>query len=1155
MPSKKELIIISLKGFLYGIWSDEVRVYSKLGRLHRFPLFPKHFAGVADVEGRMASLLDLAVTIGHSPVRDKLSEQALIVGSEDAKDSKTEGFIFSGRTERVQVSIDEVFPMPELLRVDEFSECVFKDARLIPVINIGILHKRASRGDWVRPVLGASEGDEPTTVPSGEPEGPFRTFSVSGEFFAAPETLTGETLIPDASTIRALPLTTPQIKGIVFHQGAVHAIVDVAECLGLKKPNLRGGIARGDTAKELDYGVIFITEGAGLGFLADVDKGAFRPSKDAKKGKAGKKESDLRPLPEVVRTELIGDCLTGKGEPLPVLRVYGMLGPAKDHDKGLAKDSAKDTDDVGLEADEPKSKFAADFSSKEVEVVEFPIASMRYALPYMETREIIGVKPWRELPGLPSIIRGVAEYKGDPLPVVDLAACFGKRTRSGPDSRFIVMESGGKGESGRNARKTKVGVFRALVLAPSAPKRRMVLLEDQRELPITQTRDYVYGCYIEGKSARLILNVEALITDFDERALEDYFGSLGDGFGMGPLEQSPDLEGTGQEGIGQEIAVDGTDDDVTKDGEDDKIEEGGEEDRIDRGEEAGANGVSTGDGFAGDESGGASSDTPLDAEPQEAGALGKTAPDTPDTKDTPVTPDTDDIGDTQAKGADIGAVRITDAPDKDDEDDEDGEAGEPDETGMPDMDEETGEVTHKAPPGAEDAGAETAETPVEAEDETPVTEGAAPESTNGATPEPHPEPQGDTADETLPEVPDATQPETRGDVARSDKEVPESSDSDVETSHPPEDSVNAEGESKSAESGDKKDTVPVEIAEEEAVETDTGSDEPPSPGPGEAEKIKGDEGAPPPTPPTAAEAPVETISFGSGGSGTPGEEVVDTPTGGHEEGATKARPITSYHDTGNDIGNGKGNDKGPKNSALYIGLIALLAFLLFGAYLLLRPSGESGVKELAINSEAIEEETASAQSREPATGPLPGGATSDNEDGEFLSGIDPLPEKAASPVTPPEPVKETVSIVPPVAPPEALIKASVEEAGDLQVKSVRVTPLKTTDAETHTGSAPLETPDTPDIKDTSDTDGTKKTHILVEVEPERRKITVREVAEVPSDARVYIVKKGDTLWHIAGRFTGNPFNYPKIAEDSEIENADLIYPEQRIYIRVIGDNK
>jgi len=46
----------------------------------------------------------------------------------------------------------------------------------------------------------------------------------------------------------------------------------------------------------------------------------------------------------------------------------------------------------------------------------------------------------------------------------------------------------------------------------------------------------------------------------------------------------------------------------------------------------------------------------------------------------------------------------------------------------------------------------------------------------------------------------------------------------------------------------------------------------------------------------------------------------------------------------------------------------------------------------------------------------------------------------------------------------------------------------------------------------------------------------------------YVVKEGDTLWDIAQRLTGDPFNYHNLAGRNLIKNPDLIFPGQTIQI-------
>ncbi|HTN93444.1 MAG TPA: chemotaxis protein CheW [Gallionella sp.] len=50
----------------------------------------------------------------------------------------------------------------------------------------------------------------------------------------------------------------------------------------------------------------------------------------------------------------------------------------------------------------------------------------------------------------------------------------------------------------------------------------------------------------------------------------------------------------------------------------------------------------------------------------------------------------------------------------------------------------------------------------------------------------------------------------------------------------------------------------------------------------------------------------------------------------------------------------------------------------------------------------------------------------------------------------------------------------------------------------------------------------------------------------PVDIDVYVVRRGDTLWSISERFTGSPYNYPRIAGENRIAEPDLIFPGQKI---------
>ncbi|NQU09489.1 LysM peptidoglycan-binding domain-containing protein [bacterium] len=58
------------------------------------------------------------------------------------------------------------------------------------------------------------------------------------------------------------------------------------------------------------------------------------------------------------------------------------------------------------------------------------------------------------------------------------------------------------------------------------------------------------------------------------------------------------------------------------------------------------------------------------------------------------------------------------------------------------------------------------------------------------------------------------------------------------------------------------------------------------------------------------------------------------------------------------------------------------------------------------------------------------------------------------------------------------------------------------------------------------------------------------VLEEPTRSTTYVVKKGDSLWRIAGKVYGNPLKWPRIyrANKDKIKNPHRIYPGQEFVI-------
>ena len=92
-----------------------------------------------------------------------------------------------------------------------------------------------------------------------------------------------------------------------------------------------------------------------------------------------------------------------------------------------------------------------------------------HALPATEVKEVISLKGYRNLPGLPSIVIGVSEHNGALLPVIDIEACFGIKSEMTKSWKMIHLENGD---------------FSALVITKAALDEKELPPELHRKIPL-----------------------------------------------------------------------------------------------------------------------------------------------------------------------------------------------------------------------------------------------------------------------------------------------------------------------------------------------------------------------------------------------------------------------------------------------------------------------------------------------------------------------------------------------------------------------------------------------------------------------------------------------------------------------------------------------
>ncbi len=79
-------------------------------------------------------------------------------------------------------------------------------------------------------------------------------------------------------------------------------------------------------------------------------------------------------------------------------------------------------------------------------LVGFVVGDVSYAVPIEQVREIVNPLPLTELPHAPATISGVADHRGEIVPVVELRARFGLPPLADPRrAKWILIDVGGRG--------------------------------------------------------------------------------------------------------------------------------------------------------------------------------------------------------------------------------------------------------------------------------------------------------------------------------------------------------------------------------------------------------------------------------------------------------------------------------------------------------------------------------------------------------------------------------------------------------------------------------------------------------------------------------------------------------------------------------------
>lgn len=475
----RELLLTSFGGRQYGIWKDAILSVRDIHALHRIPLSPARIAGIMIDDGQTVTLADLSVCVGYEP-SPAIDQGCILLMAEG---EKVTGFVVSGELRTQSISPELLFPLPDYLKTQVFDTCAVHDGISIPIINIAALNSRVLKsGDGPSEISLVISAAQPRDIPGAER---IRYFAAAGERYAVSAAGIEDKAVKPGP-VTPLPDTPQYVKGVTFRDGRLMTVIDLSQ-----------RIKRQSAAPESLMLIARIAD-AMFGFLIDRDEGMPPADKVA-----------IKPAPLIAQSSWLKNMVVRAGELIPLIDLSMVLSPVS----GAADDRPV------WQRYATGSGFPALFARHEVEVVEFSLLGVCYALPKVEVEDVIAIKPCRALPDVPPIVIGVAEHNGEILPVVDLAMMFGRRSLTAPAWRMMLVNNGD---------------FRALVITETVFGERRLPPDIHRTVPIHLPHNLMYGCYPDGNAVRIILNVEAISVHFEKSLIQKFMPALSHEMRMSP---------------------------------------------------------------------------------------------------------------------------------------------------------------------------------------------------------------------------------------------------------------------------------------------------------------------------------------------------------------------------------------------------------------------------------------------------------------------------------------------------------------------------------------------------------------------------------------------------------------------------------------------
>jgi chemotaxis signal transduction protein/nucleoid-associated protein YgaU len=455
-------LLFSIGTTTWGVGDQDITAVTAARPLHRLPLSPPSVAGMALIEDKPVTVFDLGACLGAPPLAGPEKGSFLLINRE----GRTTAFAVAGKVDRIDGAADRVVPLPHPARSAVVESCLVRGSSIVLIIKLKRLLEQVKQGDL----------DIPTPLPPDASERRERpvpssvlVMSLGGDRFCidAADTAYGER---GAAEITPLPYAR-QLAGIIAQGQDIVPVMSLAARIGLENRRAGGGM--------------IITELDGMRCGLPVD------------GEEGRRESvTVLELPPLARPLWSRRAIVEDGKVIPLI------------DRQAVASASPETRDEDYFAGQyhAASAFPLRFRKGGVEVTELSLFGARHAVPKDEVAEVLPLLPVRRLTQVPEIVMGVSELNGRLLPVLDLEAIFGRRSRVTQEWKMLRVVNGD---------------FDALVVIETVFGGKELSPDMQRQVPIAIPHQVLYGCYLDSSAVRLILNVEALAVHFEKTGIRE----------------------------------------------------------------------------------------------------------------------------------------------------------------------------------------------------------------------------------------------------------------------------------------------------------------------------------------------------------------------------------------------------------------------------------------------------------------------------------------------------------------------------------------------------------------------------------------------------------------------------------------------------------